>query len=400
VYEEADKPEHFERMGVEVRHGRARFLDAHTIGIADRGMADSVTARYIIIAAGSSPVVPAIEGILDAPYLTNETIFELSDLPQRLAVIGGGPIGIEMAQAFQRLGSAVVVLQSRGRILPRDDPELSALLKETLERDGITFLLNAHVNRVSRCSEDRGVQIEVEAEGSVDTVSVDAILAAAGRRANVKDLNLGAAGVQHDERGICVNDRCRTSAGHIYAIGDVAGRFQFTHFAEHMAKVAVTNALLKLPLSIDTRHVPWCTFTDPELAHVGASEAQLKERGIVYQVYRFPYTKIDRAVTDGETTGLIKLFAKKLTGRILGASILGTHAGEMIGEYALAMRNGVTLRRISDTIHPYPTYGLGARRAADQWYVRSQSEFLLRIIRRLFGYQGTIPDLSERDRVV
>jgi pyruvate/2-oxoglutarate dehydrogenase complex dihydrolipoamide dehydrogenase (E3) component len=344
--------------------------------------------------------VPAIEGILEAPYLTNETIFELSDLPQRLAVIGGGPIGIEMAQAFQRLGSAVVVLQSRGRILPRDDPELSALLKETLERDGITFLLNAHVNRVSRCSEDRGVQIEVEAEGSVDTVSVDAILAAAGRRANVKDLNLGAAGVQHDERGICVNDRCRTSAGHIYAIGDVAGRFQFTHFAEHMAKVAVTNALLKLPLSIDTRHVPWCTFTDPELAHVGASEAQLKERGIVYQVYRFPYTKIDRAVTDGETTGLIKLFAKKLTGRILGASILGTHAGEMIGEYALAMRNGVTLRRISDTIHPYPTYGLGARRAADQWYVRSQSEFLLRIIRRLFGYQGTIPDLSERDRVV
>jgi pyruvate/2-oxoglutarate dehydrogenase complex dihydrolipoamide dehydrogenase (E3) component len=400
VYEEADKPEHFERMGVEVRHGKARFLDAHTLEISGNNTVEMVTARYVVIATGGSPVVPAVEGIGEVGYLTNETLFELNELPRRLAVIGGGPIGMEMAQAFQRFGAKVVVLQSQDRILPRDDPELSALLKARLEDEGIVFLLNARVNRLSRGSGHGEVQIEVEAGGAIRTVVVDAVLVAAGRRANREGLNLEAAGVASDERGIRVNDHCRTNVGHIYAIGDIAGRFLFTHYAEHMAKVAVTNALLKLPFSIDTRHVPWCTFTDPELAHAGASEAELKERGVRYEVYRFPFSKIDRAITENETAGLIKVFATLWSGKILGASIVGSQAGEMISEYALAMRNGISLRKMSDTIHPYPTYGLGNRRAADQWYVRSQSLTLIKAIRSLFGYRGALPEPFDPERVV
>jgi pyruvate/2-oxoglutarate dehydrogenase complex dihydrolipoamide dehydrogenase (E3) component len=400
VYEDADKPEHFERMGVEVRQGKARFVDAHTLEVSNSNKVETVTARYVLIATGSSPLVPDVEGIRTIDYLTNETLFELNELPRRFAVIGGGPIGIEMAQAFERFGAEVVVLQSQDRILPRDDPELSGLLKARLEREGITVLLNARVNRLSRGSEHGEIQIEADAGGAARTLFVDAVLVAAGRKANVEGLNLEAAGVEYDPRGIRITDRCRTNVGHIYAVGDGAGRFQFTHYAEHMAKVAVTNALLKLPLSIDTRHVPWCTFADPELAHVGASETELQERGVRYEVYRFPFSKIDRAITENETAGLIKVFAKKWSGKILGTSIVGSQAGEMISEYALAMRNGVSLRKISDTIHPYPTYGLGNRRAADQWYVRSQSLPLIRAIRSLFGYRGVLPQPFDPARVV
>jgi dihydrolipoamide dehydrogenase len=398
VYEEADQPSIYEGMGIEVRHGRARFVDAHTLEISGDCATQTVTTRYSVIAAGSSPIVPPIQGVGRVPYLTNESIFELNELPHRLALIGGGPIGIEMAQAFRRFGARVTVVNSGSRILVKDDPELSDLLKATMEQEGISFLLNARVNRLSRCGD--AVQVEAALASATHTFEADAVLIAAGRRANLKGLNLEAAGVKFDQRGIWVDDHCRTSVKHIYAIGDITGRFQFTHMSEHMAKVAMSNALLKLPMAIDKRHVPWCTFTDPELAHVGASEAELKEKGVSYEVYRFPFGKIDRAITEGETKGLIKVFAKRWTGKILGASILGSHAGEMISEYALAMRNGVGLKKVADTIHPYPTYGLGNRRAADQWYVRSQSAVMVKIIRKLFGYRGAIPDLSDPERIV
>ena len=170
--------------------------------------------------------------------------------------------------------------------------------------------------------------------------------------------------------------------------------------SEHMAKVATSNALIKIPMKIDAEHVPWVTYTDPELGQIGATENQLKKSGSSYEVYRFPFSKIDRAITDGNTTGLIKVFATKWTGKILGASIVGAHAGEMISQYALAMRNGVSLRDFADTIHPYPSYGLGARRAADQWYIRNQSETMVKWIQRIFGYRGEIPDYSDPDRIV
>jgi pyruvate/2-oxoglutarate dehydrogenase complex dihydrolipoamide dehydrogenase (E3) component len=242
--------------------------------------------------------------------------------------------------------------------------------------------------------------VTIDRDGEEKKLTADKILMATGRRANISSLNLDAAGVKTYKGGISVDDKCRTNVSHIYAAGDVTGRYQFTHMSDHMAKVAVSNALIKVPMKIDKKHVPWVTFKEPELGHVGATEKELRESGTSFEVYKFPFSKIDRAITDGNTTGMIKVYAKKWSGEILGASIVGAHAGEMISQYALAMRNGVSLRDFADTIHPYPSYGLGARRAADQWYIRNQSETMVKWIKRLFGYRGEVPDYSDPNRIV
>ena len=398
VYEDADRPEIYEEMGVEVRFGAARFVDDHTIELDGEDGTERLSSRYVVIAAGASASVPPIDGLDAVPYLTNETLFELEAQPGHLAIIGAGPIGTEMAQAFVRLGSRVTVIDMADGILSNDDPELAGMLRDVLDAEGIGYVLGANVERVRR--EGEGVGVVVEHEGARRTVTADALLLATGRRANVAGLGLEAAGIEHSKKGIDVDDRCRTNQRHIYAVGDVTGRYQFTHMSEHMAKVAASNAIFKLPLKIDTKHVPWVTYTDPELAHVGARTRDLDEQGTSYKTYRFPYTKIDRAVTESETTGLIKVYAKKWNGKILGASILGTAAGDMIGEFALAMRQGVTLREISDTIHPYPTYGLGVRRAADQWYAQKQSPTLVRILQKVFGYRGQVPPPPDENRIV
>lgn len=398
VYDEADDPSIYEAMGVDVISGDARFLDEHRIEIArDDGHTQRVSARYIIIAAGASAAAPPIDGLEDVDYLTSETLFDLDTLPERLAIVGAGPIGTEMAQAFQRLGAQVTVLDRSGRILAKDDPELAEMLRQTLQKEGVEYVFGADVKRVAQ--PNGTIQIEVEQNGEARTLEADALLLATGRAPNMEGLRLEAAGVERTKEGITVSDRCRTSQRHIYAIGDVTGRYQFTHMSEHMAKVATTNALLKVPMKIDDRHVPWVTYADPELAHVGATEAQLQEKGARYEVYRFPYSKLDRALTESETTGLVKVYATKWTGRILGASILGERAGDLICEYALAMKNGVTLRQIADTIHPYPSYGLGVRRAADQWYAEKQRPALIRLIQRVFGYRGEIIE-PDPDRIV
>jgi len=390
VYDDADRPELYEAMGVEVRHGEAAFVDAHTLEVANADGKARVTGRYIVIAAGAGAWIPPIDGLPDLPYLTNETLFEIDRLPRRLVIVGGGPIGTEMAQAFCRLGAEVTVISDTDRILPRDDAELAALLQQSLVAEGVRYEMQAQVRCVSRAQEEIAVELARENASGSRTVRADGILLATGRRANLSALNLDAAGIAHTGRGISVDAHCRTNVRHIYAVGDVTGRYQFTHMSEHMAKVAVTNALLKLPMKIDARHVPWTTFTDPELAHVGAGEAELQRRGLRYAVYRFPYRKLDRALTEAETTGLIKVYARPWNGKILGAEILGTNAGELISEFAVAMRAGIGLRQIADTIHPYPSYGLGARRAADQWYLAKHSPAFVRLLQKLFGYRGTV----------
>ncbi len=207
-------------------------------------------------------------------------------------------------------------------------------------------------------------------------------------------------GISTTRKGISIDSKCRTSQKNIYACGDVASTFQFTHYAEHMGKVAISNMLLKLPFKLDTENVPWVTYTDPEVAHVGLSESQLKERKVKYEIYRFPFSKIDRAITESENKGLIKVLAAKGNGKIFGVDIVGHNAGEMIAEFLLAKRNKVTLRQMADTIHPYPTYGLGNRRVADQWYVRKQSRGLVKLLQILFGYKGILPDTSNPNRIV
>ena len=386
VYEDADAPEIFEDMDIDVVEGDAHFVDSHTVAVRDaEGATRQLTGTYVVIATGASPLVPPIDGLDAVDYLTNDTLFELEEQPERLAIVGAGPIGTEMAQAFTRLGTDVTVVDMADRILANDDPELAATLRETLEGEGVEYVLGAQVERVSQTD---GV-ITVEA-GAGRTVEADALLLATGRAANVDGLNLEAAGIDYTRKGVTVDDRCRTSQKHIYAAGDVTGRYQFTHMSNHMAKVAVTNALLKVPSTIDADHVPWVTYTEPELAHVGAHASTLDADGVSYETYRFPYSKLDRAITEGETTGLIKVHAKSLTGKILGASVLGSRAGELITSFTLAMRNGVTLRNIGDTIHPYPAWGEGVRRVADQWYVQKQSPLFTKALQTVFGYRGPV----------
>lgn len=398
VYEEADAPEIFEDMGIEVAHGTARFVDDHTIAIESDGQTRHVRGNRIVIATGARAMTPPIKGLNEVPYLTNHSLFELDEQPDHLAIIGAGPIGIEMAQAFTRLGSDVTVLEMGNRILSNDNPELTAMLRNRLEEEGVRFMLGARVERLA-LTDDNRIRIQAMQGDAEQSVIANEVLVAAGRVPNVDRLNLEAAGIEYTDKGIPVDDSGRTNQSHILAVGDVTGRYQFTHMSEHMAKTALTKALLKVPARFDTKHVPWVTYTDPELAHVGATQAELDTDGTSYTTYRFPYSKVDRAITDGDTLGEIKVYATSWNGKILGASVLGARAGELISEFAVAMRNGVTLRSLSDTIHPYPSYGLAARRVADQWYAQKQSARVTRWVQRLFGYSGPVIE-PDPDRIV
>ncbi|MEP6716254.1 MAG: FAD-dependent oxidoreductase [Terriglobia bacterium] len=379
VYEDADAPPNMERLGVEVVLAGACFLDPHTVRIEnDSGERRTLTSRFFIIATGSRARMPAFSAI----PLTNETLFELRSQPNRLLILGAGPVGIEMAQAFRRLGSDVQVVASGERILPRDDPEHAGVLQQCLEGEGVTFHFGRKVTGLEKGENDLAAALD---DGR--TLRCDAVLAAIGREPVIEQLQLENAGVRTGEKGILVDPRCRTSQKHIYAAGDVTGRFNFTHMAEHMSKVAVTNALLRWPQKLDERHVVWSTFTDPELAYLGESEARLRHRNARYTVARFPFAKLDRAITEGESAGEVKIFASR-SGRILGASILGARAGEMISEYALAMRNGLRLSQIARTVHPYPTFLLGNRRAADEFVARQLDSPLLSLLGRILRYRG------------
>ncbi|REL24338.1 mercuric reductase [Rhodohalobacter sp. SW132] len=399
VYRDADDPKIFEAMGIDVIEGTARFEDDHSLIVSHKnGDEQTITGKYIFICTGAKAFVPQLKGVDQIEYLTNESLFEIDQLPESLIIVGAGPVGIEMSQGFARLGTKVEVIDSGPEILKRDDPELTQIVRDQLTGEGVHFYLNSQLKEVRKFTE--GVTVILEKEGSESERTAQKILFATGRKANIHSLSLDRAGVKYSDNGVTVNDKCRTNKRHIYAVGDVTGRYQFTHMSEHMAKVATSNALIKIPMKIDSKHVPRVTYCEPELAQLGASEKELRQAGKKFEVYRFPFSKIDRAITDGKTTGLIKVFAKKWSGKILGVSITGAHAGEMISQYALAMRNGVSLRGFADTIHPYPSYGLGARRAADQWYIRNQTETLVKWIKRIFGYRGEIPDYSDPDRIV
>jgi pyruvate/2-oxoglutarate dehydrogenase complex dihydrolipoamide dehydrogenase (E3) component len=370
-----------EKLGVEVIAAQARFVDRNSVEItsSETAVRRVVTSRYFIIATGSRPEIPEIEGRDRVPVLTNETLFELKERPRRLLVLGAGPVGVEMAQAFQRLGSGVTVIGRFARILEHDDAELAAMLRQCLESEGVRLRLGEQIERF-----EPGL---AHLKGG-ETVPLDAVLAATGRRPNMESLQLQAAGVSTTEKGIAVDRHCRTNVKNIFACGDVTGKFRFTHMAEHTAKVAVMNAILHVPASKKDDHVSWCTFTDPELAHAGLGEEELRKRGEKFQVYRFPFSRLDRAITESESTGLVKVFANS-RGKVLGASILGANGGEIIAEYALAIEAKAGLGAISSTIHPYPTYALANRRAADVFTTSVLTPSRVTWIRRLFRLRGS-----------
>jgi pyruvate/2-oxoglutarate dehydrogenase complex dihydrolipoamide dehydrogenase (E3) component len=398
VYNEADRPEIYTSMGVEVAFGRAAFTDAHTITIETSHSVRTVTSRFFVVATGSKPAIPPIGGLESIAYLTNESLFELTELPKSLIILGAGPIGCEMAQAFTRLGSKVTVVDQADRILPRDDPKSTAILLGALKAEGTEFCLESTIDHVKLV--DGSIVCTVSTPKRSVVLNASHLLVAAGRQPNTNTLALGNAGVHLKNGAITVDDRCRTNMKHIYAAGDVTGRPAFTHMAEHMAKTAITNIALKIPKGMESNKIPWVTFTDPEVGSVGSGESKLREQGVKFDTYEFPYSKVDRALAEGGQPGLIRVFARSRDGKIYGANVVGKGAGEMLGELAVAMRNGVSLRKIADTIHAYPTYGLGVRRAADQWYVRKQSVGIVKLLKFLFRYRGQLPDLSDPKRIV
>ncbi len=398
VYSEADRPDIYTSMGVEVAFGRAAFTDSHTITITNGDSIKTVTSRFFVVATGSKPAIPPIGGLESVPFLTNESLFELTELPERLIILGAGPIGCEMAQAFTRLGSKVDVVDQADRILPRDDPKNTDILLSTLKAEGTEFYLGSRIEHVKLAA--GSIECTIRTSNGTVVINASHFLVAAGRQPNAGSLTIENAGVHLNGGTIAVDERCRTNVKHIYAAGDVTGRLAFTHMAEHMAKTAITNIALKIPKQLESNTIPWVTFTDPEVGSVGFSDLVLREKGVAFDTYEFPYSKVDRALAEGGMPGLIRVFARSRDGKIYGASVVGKGGGEMLGELGIAMRNGVSLRKIADTIHAYPTYGLGVRRAADQWYVRKQSYGLVNILKLLFRYRGQLPDLSDPGRIV
>ncbi len=356
-----DDPERFRGYGAEIIFGHATFTSSHTVEVNGQ----SIQGKRFVIATGSSPFVPPIPGLDEAEYLTNENIFSLRKLPARLIVLGGGAIGTEMAQAYARLGSKVTVVERLPHILPQEDTEISDMLRTTLLAEGINILTGTsaeHVNKSGdlyhmRCGSDGDEEILIES---------DALLVAVGRRPNVEGMGLDIAGVDYDNRGIKVDRRLRTSSKHIYACGDVAGPYPFTHMAEYQAGIVISNAIFRFPKKTNYRVVPWVTYSDPELARVGMTELQAKEQGLDVDVLRFSFSDIDRALAEVETAGEMKLISRK--GKILGATILGPHAGELIHEIVLAMQAGLKIGDISATIHAYPTLAQISRRTVNTYY--------------------------------
>ncbi len=375
----SDSGQGLEAKGIEVVLGNPAF-EAYDTVIVDG--ARRISARRFVIATGSRPAVPPIGGLAKVGYRDNNTIWDLDDLPPTLAVIGGGPVGLELAQAFARLGSAVTILNDVAEILPREDPEIAAIVREALTAEGITFRLGVEIVGVT-ARDGRKVVAYRAADGSAVEAIADEILVAAGRLANVEGLNLEAAGLRAtSEKGIEVDESMRTRTPHIFAIGDVIGHHQWTHAAEREAAVAFQNAVLRLPKKIDYRVMPWATFTDPEVATVGTLDGD----GDQVRILRADYSDLDRARIDGRPRGLAKVAATP-SGKILGATIVGDHAALVLQEFVVAMAHGLTLGDLAETVHPYPTHAGLARKIANQFSAtRLDGGFVRSALRLFYGF--------------
>lgn len=353
----------FEKRGIKMLFGSSKFLDQHTVDL-NRA---KISAKSFIIASGSHPMVPPIEGLKDISYLTNENVFDLEVLPKSLAVLGGGPIGMELSLAFGRLGVEVSIIEMLDRLMVREDKEIADVLIDEFKAEGIKIYTG---KKAVRFLKDGGlVSITLEDKDKRQSiVKAEKVLVAVGRAANVQGLDLEKAGVKYSNKGIEVDATLRTSAKNIYACGDVTGPYQFSHMAEYQAIIAIGNALFPFKRKVDYSAVPWCTFTDPELARIGLTEEEARANFKDIRVYRSLYTGNDRAVTDIEEEGLAKVITDK-KGYILGAHIVGANAGEIIHEYVLAKASKLKIGSLSSAIHIYPTLAQVVKRSADQYYI-------------------------------
>lgn len=369
-----DSVERFEGLGVKVIQSPAKFVDRDTLEAGGH----RIRARRFVVATGSSAFVPPIRGIGDVRTYTNETIFDLTETPEHLIVIGGGPIGLELAQAHRRLGARVTVLEAL-TLLPKDDPDAAAVVRQRLLAEGLTIREGAKVESVE--PHGNGVSVLVMKDGRSERFTGTHLLIAAGRRPNVNGLGLEEAGIAYTRQGITVDARLRTTNKRVFAIGDVAGSYQFTHMAGYHAGTVIRNALFNLPAKVDDRAVPWVTFTDPELAHVGLMEAEAKARDGAARAVTWAFEENDRAQAERASEGFIKMVAGK-SGKILGATIVGRHAGELILLWVLAVQKELKVKDMTSIIAPYPTLSEVSKRVAGAYFAPALfSERTKRIVR-------------------
>lgn len=356
-----DSVERFESLGVHVILGSAEIRSADTVAVDDH----TVRTRRMVLATGSRPAVPPIPGLVDAEPWTNVEALQMTALPASLVILGGGPIGLEFAQIFARLGSSVTLVEMAPEVLPREDPEAAAVVRAALEQEGVRFLLGVRALEVQ--GRPPSCAVRVEQAGRDLSVSGERILAATGRRPNVDIPGLREVGVEVTPRGISVDSHFRTAVPHIWAAGDVAGGLQFTHVAAAQAKLVVRNALFPVKSQLRTNTVPWTTYTDPELAHVGMTEAEARAQHGAVSVYRFPFAEVDRAVIDGRTDGHVKIITDT-RGHLLGAHAVGADAGDLLQEAVLALDAGLPIGRLGQVIHPYPSRTEGVLKAAEEYW--------------------------------
>ena len=386
-----DSAERFRNLGVDVFIGEGRFTGRDTVRVGD------ATLRFAraAVCTGARAAAPPIPGLAEAGYLTNETVFRLTALPRRLAVIGAGPIGCELAQAFARFGSEVTLFERTSHILPREDPDAAAVVQARMAHDGVRFAFDTTVERVDAASAEGpggGKHIRHTVGGESREVTVDEILVGVGRAPNVEGLGLEEAGVSCDRTGVQVDARLRTTNRRIYAAGDICFPFKFTHTADAMAQIVIQNALFPHPFglgmaSTESLNIPWCTYTEPEVAHVGMYEADARKKGIEVETFTQPLADVDRAVLDGEDAGFARVHVRKGTDRILGATIVAADAGNLISEVTVAMKAGAGLGTIGAAIHPYPTQAEALRKAANQMRKARFSDRQRAILTRLFAWR-------------
>jgi pyruvate/2-oxoglutarate dehydrogenase complex dihydrolipoamide dehydrogenase (E3) component len=376
-----DSAARFRDLGVDVFFGEGTFLGPDSIAVAGQ------TLRFAraVIATGTRPARPEIPGLNETGFLTNETVFEAAELPQRLAVLGGGPIGCELAQAFARFGSQVTVIEQAPRILGKEDRDAVERVHRALLRDGVTVLTNAQVARVHTNGSEK--TLETTVNGEPQSVIVDDILVAIGRTPNVDGLNLGAAGVAYDPRlGVTVNDRLQTTNSRVFAAGDVCSSEKFTHAADFFARIAIQNALFFGQAKASSLIIPRCTYTSPELAHVGLTEDEAHRRGVSIRAFVQELTHVDRAILAGDDDGFVKVLVRKGTDEIVGGTIVAEQAGDMIGELTLAIRSRIGLKSLAATIHPYPTIAEAIRKTGDQFHRTRLTPFMKSLFQKWFAW--------------
>lgn len=375
-----DSAARFTDLGVDVYLGQGSFSSSNTIEVGGR----TLDFKRAVICTGARAAAPPIPGLDKVRYLTNETIFSLTELPARLGIIGAGPIGCEMAQTFARLGSEVFLIDLADHILPREDPDAAAVVEEQLRRDGVTILPSGKELKLSPADDGR-VRFRVESGGRRDE-AVDQLLVAVGRAPNVEGLDLEAVDVEYTAKGVKVNDRLQTTNPDIYAAGDICSPYQFTHAADFMARIVIQNTLFLGRAKASALTIPWCTYTEPEIAHVGLYENQAREQGMEVDTLTQPMSGVDRAILDGETEGFVRVHLKKGSDAIVGATIVAANAGDMIGELTLAMVNKIGLKGVASTIHPYPTQAEAIRKVGDLYNKTRLTPRVAGIMKKWLGW--------------